>query len=281
MSDTGTLATGWVKTSFGNIIELIGGGTPKTTEDEYWNGSIPWLSIVDFNNDSRWVYKTEKSITEEGLNNSSTKLLQDGDLIISARGTVGVIAQMKIQMAFNQSCYGIRAKEDLSNIDFLYYLLKYSIKQFLRNTHGAVFDTITRQTFDNIFILLPQLDEQKAIAEVLSCYDNKIELLQNQNKTLEEIAQTLFKEWFVDYRFPGVGKMVESELGMIPEGWRVGALHDEFSVTMGQSPKGESYNVVKDGMIFFQGRAEFSERFPTIRLYTTQPKRIAKKFVII
>lgn len=92
--------------SLGDEIELPV-AEPKTTEESYWNGDIPWLSVVDFNSDERWVENTEKNITELGLENSSTKLLSTNDIIISARGT-GEIAQLKRPMAFNQSCYGIR-----------------------------------------------------------------------------------------------------------------------------------------------------------------------------
>ncbi|MCF6319531.1 MAG: restriction endonuclease subunit S, partial [Proteobacteria bacterium] len=158
MSD---LPDGWVETMLGGSINLVGGGTPKTSISEYWNGDIPWLSVVDFNSNNRWVLKTEKTITVEGLNNSSTKLLNKDDLIISARGTVGALAQLKSQMAFNQSCYGIKEKENISEINFLYYLIKFSLLKIGKHVHGAVFDTITRQTFDNISINLPPLAEQK------------------------------------------------------------------------------------------------------------------------
>jgi len=84
----------------------------------------------DFNNDCRYVYKTEKTITKDGLENSSTKLLERGDVIISARGTVGEIASIPYPMAFNQSCYGLRARAALITSDFLYYLLKYNIAAF-------------------------------------------------------------------------------------------------------------------------------------------------------
>ncbi|MBF6598502.1 MAG: restriction endonuclease subunit S [Fermentimonas sp.] len=271
MIEENGLPKGWVETTLGEVINLIGGGTPKTSVSEYWNGDIPWLSVVDFNNENRWVSCAEKSITELGLKNSSTKLLNIGDIIISARGTVGVMAQLKNEMAFNQSCYGIREVENVSDINFLFYLIKYSLKLIRRNVYGAVFDTITTKTFDIININIPPLPEQKAIASILTSFDDKIELLQAQNETLETIAQTIFKEWFGKYQ-------VGDEL---PEGWRVGKLGKEFDIIMGQSPKGTSYNTEKNGSIFFQGRAEFSERFPQIRLYTTEPKRMANKFDVL
>lgn len=106
-----------MKYKLSEIMDLIGGGTPKTTKPEYWDGDIPWLSVKDFNNDFRFVYETEKHITELGLNNSSTKLLQAGDIIISARGTVGEIATIPFPMAFNQSCYDVMRKRATATIE--------------------------------------------------------------------------------------------------------------------------------------------------------------------
>ncbi|MFQ5455411.1 MAG: restriction endonuclease subunit S, partial [Nitrospirota bacterium] len=179
---------GWKKTTLGEVAKIISGGTPKTSVPEYWNGDIPWLSVTDFNNENRWVNQTEKHITKKGLENSSTKLLDAGDIVISDRGTVGVFAQLKRPMAFNQSCYGIKENTN-STKDFLFYLIKQNNNQLKKNVHGAVFDTITRNTFDQIEILLPSIQEQRAIAAVLSSLDDKIELLREQNKTLESTAQ--------------------------------------------------------------------------------------------
>lgn len=181
-----------------DILSIVGGGTPKTTNSSYWGGDIPWLSVVDFNNDNRYVSITEKFITQAGVENSSTKILPKGALILSARGTVGALAQLSKPMAFNQSCYGIVAKECTTN-DFLYYLLKNIVHDLQAKGHGSVFNTITRDTFDTIEIELPPLDEQKRIAEFLGAFDDKIELLQKQNKTLEEMAKATFKSWFVDF----------------------------------------------------------------------------------
>lgn len=173
-----------MKYKLSELMDVISGGTPKTSKPEYWNGNIPWLSVKDFNNDKRYVYQTEKNITKEGLENSSTKLLDKGDMIISARGTVGELASIPYQMAFNQSCYGLRAKEDLITSDFLYYLIKYNINILKQQTHGSVFDTITKDTFDGIEVDIPDLDEQKRISSLLSYLDDKIELNIRINKNL-------------------------------------------------------------------------------------------------
>lgn len=212
---------GWKECKLGDSIELVGGGTPKTSIPEYWNGNIPWLSVVDFNTGKKYVDQTEKSITELGLKNSSTKILNPKDIIISARGTVGVIAVLKREMAFNQSCYGIRNIPNITEQEFLYYLLKDSIDGFKQIAHGGVFDTITRETFDSIDILLPPLPEQKAIAAVLSSLDDKIDLLHRQNKTLEAMAETLFRQWFVE----------EAD-----EGWEEGKLSQYVDIGIGRTP---------------------------------------------
>jgi type I restriction enzyme S subunit len=110
---------------------------------------------------------------------------------------------------------------------------------------------------------LPSLPEQKSIASILSILDDKIDLLHRQNKTLEALAETLFRQWFVE----------EAE-----EGWETGTIEDEFDFTMGQSPPGSSYNEDGKGIVFFQGRTDFGFRFPEPRVYTTEPNRLAKKF---
>ncbi len=244
-----------------DIIELIGGGTPKTSKPEFWNGDIPWLSVVDFGGDGRWVDKAEKTITNLGLENSSTKLLKSGDIVISARGTVGELAQLKRPMAFNQSCYGIRARTGVDQ-DFLYYLLKKSVNDLRRQSHGGVFNTITRSTFDVVSVNIPSIVTQKKIADILSSLDEKIELNHRMNKTLEQLGQALFRHYFVDN----------------PEAknWDEGTLGDIMNITMGQSPPGKSYNNNGDGVVFYQGRADFGLRYPNIRLFTTDPKRFAK-----
>ena len=260
----------WADFKLSEVINLIGGGTPKRSIAEYWGGDIPWLSVKDLNNEYRHVEKSDETITKLGLEKSSTKLLERGQIIISARGTVGELAQVSKTMAFNQSCYGIDAKTEYTLNDFLYYLLKHSISNIQRITHGAVFDTITRDTFNFIEVSLPPLTEQKAIAHILGSLDDKIELNRQMNETLEAMAQALFKSWFVDFDpvidnalaagnaipevfakraeqrkgiekkdnsdiqdlFPDAFEFTE-EMGWIPRGWEVGSLDNMFELQRG------------------------------------------------
>ena len=215
-----------------DLVDVIGGGTPKTTEESYWNGSIPWLSVKDFCGDKKYVYNTEKSITVEGLNNSSTKLLHKDNIIISARGTVGELAMIPYDMAFNQSCFGLIPKGN-NDPHFVYYLLKDKVRSLKSQTQGSVFDTITKATFDRIECADYSEEDQHRIASILSSLDRKIELNNKINADLEEMAQAIFKNWFVDFEPFKDGKFVDSELGMIPEGWKVGRLTEIASYMNG------------------------------------------------
>ena len=116
---------------------------------------------------------------------------------------------------------------------------------------------------------------QHAIGDFYFSFALKIELNAQINHNLEEQAKAIFKSWFVDFEPFQNEKFVDSELGKIPEGWRVGTLNEIADITMGQSPQGASYNENAVGTVFYQGRAEFTDRFPSRRLFTTEPKRMA------
>lgn len=214
MPDLVPILWDWRETKISEIAEVIGGGTPKTSVTEYWNGDIPWLSVADFNSGKKYVYNAEEHITTLALNKSSTNILDKGDIIISARGTVGVVAMLATTMTFNQSCYGIRANQKSFN-GYIYYLLKDAVHHLQRISHGGVFNTITRDTFKEIKISLPPISEQKAIASVLSSIDDKIDLLHRQNNTLESIAETIFRQWFIE----------EAD-----DGWEEGVLGDAIQL---------------------------------------------------
>ncbi|VDH17595.1 EcoKI restriction-modification system protein HsdS [Algoriella xinjiangensis] len=247
-----------IKVVLNDVIKIISGGTPKTSVEEYWNnGKIGWLSINDFNNDYRKVYNSEKKITELGLKESSTKLLEIDDIIISARGTVGVLAQIGHPMAFNQSCFGIRGKEDLIDNTYLYYALKNYIVNIKKRSQGSVFDTINLDSFKVMEIdIYSSISTQQKIAAVLSALDDKIELNNKINQALEQMAKTLYDYWFVQFDFPfdfaqgkpnengkpyksSGGKMVYNEVlkREIPDGWEVKSLSKiESNIITGKTP---------------------------------------------
>ena len=242
-----------------SMIEIISGGTPKTDKPEYWNGNIGWLSVADFNNVERFVYDSEKTITPKGLQESNTKLLKKGDVIISARGTVGALAQIGKEMAFNQSCFGLRAKPEYITNDFLFYALKNYIKNFKAKSTGSVFETINISSFDLMKLSVPCLKKQQSIAAVLSALDKKIALNKQINARLEEMAKTLYDYWFVQFDFPDAnGKPYKSSGGEmvfdetlkreIPKGWEVKSLGNLAEIVGGSTPStADSDNFCSNG----------------------------------
>ena len=149
-SELGMIPKNWEVRKLSALIRLTGGGTPKRSNAEYWDGKIKWFSIQDIPNDSQvFVVDTKEKITELGLNKSSTKLLPRGTTIITARGTVGKLALVAEPMAMNQSCYGVNGASGLGEF-YTYFNLKNAVEKLRQNVHGAVFDTITSNTFDTI-----------------------------------------------------------------------------------------------------------------------------------
>jgi type I restriction enzyme S subunit len=239
----------WIVKRLSTIVDIISGGTPKTDVSEYWNGNIYWLAVDDFSGNNRWVYHSKKTITRDGLNNSATKILQKGDLIISARGTVGELAQIGVPMAFNQSCYGLRGKQGISN-DFLYYALIRQLQQLKAVSNGAVFDTITLKTFDHIKIPIPSYSTQTRIASILSAYDDAIENNNRRIALLEKAARELYREWFVRFRFPGHENV--RVVNGLPEGWEVKLLGDLVNITSSKRIYLSDY--VDDGVPFYRSK---------------------------
>ncbi|MDS1136720.1 restriction endonuclease subunit S [Nitratireductor indicus] len=185
------LPEGWSQARYLDLVELISGGTPKTSEVGYWNGEIPWYSVADApSRGELFVHNTEKTITTEGLKNSAAKLIDRGTTIISARGTVGKLAMAGRAMTFNQSCYGLRGRGQ-SREAFVYFATALAVKQLQTMSHGSVFATITRKTFERLS--LPQCPDavMAAFEDVARCFLARIHALGLENQTLATLRDTL------------------------------------------------------------------------------------------
>ena len=173
----------------------------------------------------------------------------------------------------------VTRKDTLDYRYLFYYTNNNTYLEHLRSVaHSGVQVNLSTEAIQRSPILLPPLPIQRKIAAVLSAYDDLIENNTRRIEILEEMAQAIYREWFVEFRFPGHEQvpMVESELGLIPQGWRVKQLGEICHVIMGLSPKSEFYNETGDGLPFHQGVTDFGERFPTDRVYCTIQKRVAK-----
>ena len=182
---------GWEIKSLFDVIELVGGGTPKTEVAEYWNGNIKWISAKDITpNHKGFITETEKAITELGLENSSAKLMPRYATVISARGTVGKYCLLAKDMAFSQSNYGIKPRYKDCYF-FTYLLVASSVDQLQAAAYGSVFDTITTNTFKEHKINAPKEAEIMSFEESIKPYFEKMLRNYEQIRTLTRLRDTL------------------------------------------------------------------------------------------
>jgi type I restriction enzyme S subunit len=278
----------------GDVAEIVGGGTPSTKQPGFWDGEIPWLTPKDLSSFSGiYIEKGARSITSEGLRASSARILPAGSVLYTSRAPIGYVAIAKNPVATNQGFKSFVLKEDYVP-EFLFYLLKASKAEIESHASGGTFAEISARAIADVTLPFPSIERQRAIANLLSSLDMKLEINRNLSKCLESIAQAIFKSWFIDFDpvhtkargeqpegldtetaalFPD--SFEESELGLIPERWLASNVGESVNLTMGQSPPGTAYNEEGDGLPFFQGRTDFGERFPSRRVFSTQGNRLA------
>ncbi len=247
----------WKWTKLTDVARLETGHTPSRKHDEYWGGDIPWIGIRDATgNHGRTIHKTQQYTNQLGIENSSARVLPANTVCLSRTASVGYVVVMGVPMATSQDFVNWVCDENLYH-DYLRYVLLSEFRSFSRFSRGTTHQTIYFPEVKGFHICLPPLSEQKAIAHILGTLDDKIELNRQTNKTLESIAQAIFKSWFVDFDpvtakrdgktadlslspeildlFPD--SFQDSELGEIPVGWEVGLFSDAVDLLSGGTPK--------------------------------------------
>ncbi|HYI99890.1 MAG TPA: restriction endonuclease subunit S [Thermoleophilaceae bacterium] len=190
----GPVPAGWDLVPLSALLMLHGGGTPKRDIAAYWNGSVPWFSVRDAPADSDvWVIDTAERITDDGVRNSAAKVLPPGTTVISARGTVGRLALIGTPMAINQSCYGAQGADGVGDY-FVYFSLQHAAAELRRHTHGSVFDTITRATFDSLQRVRPPQELLQAFEDTVAPYMLALRNNCLQSKTLGALRDILLPE---------------------------------------------------------------------------------------
>lgn len=228
----------WFKYKLSEIGTIVGGATPSTNVEAYYNGNIPWLTPKDLSDfQYRYIEKGKRNITKSGLNSCSAQFLPAGSVLFSSRAPIGYIAIAKNPIVTNQGFKSIIPDKEKVDSLFLYYLLKYKKNDIEALGSGTTFKEVSGFTMKNVEVFIPSLKVQQQIAGVLGALDDKIELNRRINENLEQQAQALFKSWFVDFEPFKDGKFVDSELGMIPEGWKVGNLEELVEVKYGKDHK--------------------------------------------
>lgn len=246
------MAGEWLTATVESLSRIVcSGGTPRTGVADYYDGgSIPWVTTteVDYNR----IVQTDKCITEAGLAASSAKMVPPGTVIVAmyGRGTAGRVAMAGVPLTTNQACCNLVVDETQADARFVYYSLWSNFSKLDALANGSVQQNLSAGVIRAFEILVPPLSEQRAIAHILGTLDDKIELNRRMARTLEDMARALFKAWFVDFEpvrakmdgrwrpgesLPGLpahlydlfpDRLVDSELGEIPEGWEVGRLGD-------------------------------------------------------
>jgi len=257
----------WKETELGVIAYVQTGPFGSQLKNEqYITGGTPVVTVEHIK-DFRIIDFDFPSITDEDRDRLSKYLMKTGDILFTRVGSVDLSAYVsERQNGWMFSSRMLRVRTNQSEVDsrFLsYYFQQKNFRDYILNISvGATMPSINTEILKAIPVSYPSLPEQKSIASILSSLDDKIDLLHRQNATLEKMAETLFRQWFVE----------EAK-----EDWETGKLVDEFDFTMGASPPGESYNEEGIGIPMYQGNADFGFRFPTNRVFTTDPKRFAEK----
>lgn len=276
----------WKEYKISDVIDEISMGPfgSNIKVDNFIDSGVPVLNGSNLQgfklNEDSFNYVSQEKANSLGKANA-----HQGDVVITHRGTLGQIVYIPEDSRFeqyviSQSQFRLKLKNNLIRPDFFVYFFHTRLGQhrIMMNASQVGVPALARptSTFKEVCVPVPPMKTQNKVMSILHSLDDKIEINRRINENLEQQAQALFKSWFVDFEPFRDGEFVESELGMIPKGWEVGCLSDIAEITMGTSPAGSSYNVIGEGDVFYQGRAEFDFRFPNRNMYTTEPKRFAE-----
>ena len=248
----------WETKSINDLADVIGGGTPDTTVKSYWDGGIQWFTPSEIGK-NKFVDASLRTITEDGLNNSSAKLLPPNTILLSSRATIGECSLSLRECATNQGFQSLVSKK--CNVDFLYYLIQTKKKDLIRKSCGSTFLEISANEVRKIQVSVPSDVEQQKIAGLLSLIDKRIA---TQNKIIEDLKK--LKSAISHILFSSKGAIHLSEIA---------------NVVMGQSPSSNAYNDQGLGMPLVQGNLDISNGKTTPRLYTAEFNQTTEKGNII
>mgnify|MGYP002291480100 CR=1 FL=1 len=254
--------TEWIECTLDKLGEIVGGATPSTKCEDYYGGSIPWITPKDLSSfKGRYITSGERNITEKGLASCSAQMMPKDAVLFTSRAPIGYVAIASQSVCTNQGFKSIVVNEKADPL-FVYYLLKYNKDAIEAMGSGTTFKEVSGKTMRAVKVRIPlDVSYQKRIAAVLDSLDTKIANNERINDNLQQQAMALYAEMFLNSSDNNVTS---------------GTLSDIAVITMGQSPSGNSYNEDGVGEVFYQGRAEFGFRFPKRRLFTTEPKRMAE-----
>jgi type I restriction enzyme S subunit len=213
----------WQKVRIGEIGEVVGGSTPSTKIDEYWNGEIPWLTPSEVSHEHNlFLSKTERYLTRAGLESTSLRLLPPGTVMMTSRATIGAVGINIVPMATNQGFINIICDPEKVDNVFLAYWIRYHRPEIEARAKGTTFKEISRSSFKSMELLLPPLHEQRAIARVLRAVQEVMQALRRELELERERKAALMHHLF---RYGTRGEPTrQTEIGEIPQSWEVASL---------------------------------------------------------
>ncbi|PJJ67111.1 restriction endonuclease subunit S [Chryseobacterium geocarposphaerae] len=192
--DGGNYFSDWSLTELKNVCSIIGGGTPDTQKSEFWNGNIQWFTPTEIK--SNFVFKSERTISELGLKNSSAKILPKGSILLTTRATIGEVAIAQEECTTNQGFQSLIVKENCNNV-FLFHWIKENKLELIKRANGSTFPEISKSEIEVIKILLPSINEQTKIANCLSSIQEKIDTERHILEKLDLQKKFLLANLFV------------------------------------------------------------------------------------
>ena len=212
----------WRNVTINDLGQIITGSTPPTKKTEYYGNDYPFITPTDIEIDSRIVH-TERFLSQKGYEYNKNRLLPRNAVCVVCIASIGKICMTTVPSVTNQQINSVVVDQQKHDPYFVYYLLSTKTDMLHNVAGGVATPIVNKSTFANFEVYVPPLPTQRKIAAILSAYDDLIENNTRRIKILEDMAQTLYREWFVHFRFPGHEnvQMVESPLGLIPQGWEV------------------------------------------------------------
>ena len=237
------------KYKLGEIAKIYNGSTPSTLDASNYDGDIIWATPKDLSDqNSKYFSKGARNITQKGFDSCSTQMIPANNILMSSRAPIGLFAINTVDCCTNQGFKNIVLDKAIADVDFMYYFLKYHVKEIEALGSGTTFREVSKTAFEKYEISIPSLPTQQKIASVLSKLDRKISVNREINRNLEELAKQIYDYWFLQFDFPNEdgkpykssgGKMVWNDVLKrdIPAGWNCFEMQNICNISRGASPR--------------------------------------------
>ena len=256
------------KYKLGNIADIINGATPSTQDIRNYDGNIIWITPKDLSDQkTKRIRRGQRNITIKGFNSCSAQMIPPHNILMSSRAPIGLLAINENECCTNQGFKNLVINKSICDVDYIYYYLKFHIKEIESLGSGTTFKEVSKSSLYNFELSLPSIENQRNISKCLSDLDQKIELNRQINDNLEATAKQLYDYWFVQFDFPNEeGKPYKSSGGAM-------AWNEKLKREI---PQGWNDCKIKDFMRIFTGKKDVSKAVPgNYKFFSCAPEPIS------